>query len=165
MNKLFLILLIVSVSCNSSKESVSNPAQKTMKNQSKTNSDSKDYPFEVLINSSVGGYKQPVIHVMKEAESVKEIYDQINIGRSPKIDVPNLDFKKDMLVGIFRGEFNTGGYSVTVNKIEEKAESIVVHVQEKGPKPMDNVIMALTQPYCIIKLPYTSKALIFEKEN
>ena len=120
--------------------------------------------YEVLIEGQVGGYEKPQIHVIKEQESLNEVYAQINKTNTPKYDVPIVDFKKETVVAVFMGARNTGGYRVSITTVKKQKKKLVIRVLEEEPGAKDMVTTVLTQPYCIVKIDEADRELIFEKE-
>lgn len=80
--------------------------------------------------------------------------------------VPNdVNFNTDMLVCIALGQRNSGGYSVSVQKVQ-KADSgtITVSYVEKRPNPRMRVTMAITSPYVIVKMKQRPETIAFSGE-
>lgn len=66
-----------------------------------------------------------------------------------------------IFVELHMGEFSTAGYGIEVKGIKEFPDRIIVKVERTFPGSCI-VTQALTQPFHIIKIPKTSKPLIFE---
>ncbi len=66
---------------------------------------------------------------------------------------PPVDFRKEMVLVVFMGQRNTGGYSVSVPKVEALGGKLIVSVEEKSPAPDAILIQVLTAPYCLVAVP------------
>lgn len=121
-----------------------------------------DMNYEILSEGPISGVKEAQIRVVKEEEGLKEIYNYLNENRSPKLLAPNIDFNEEIIVALFMGEKNYGGFKISVEKIEEEAKKVIVYVKETAPSGK-YATMVITQPYCIFKMKQTSKEIVFEK--
>lgn len=68
----------------------------------------------------------------------------------------------EFLVVVFRGECNSGGYSISVKEFVRVGGVVRVVVEEEDPAPGSMVTWALTYPYQIVKAPVGSEKLAFE---
>lgn len=76
----------------------------------------------------------------------------------PPPPLPQVDFRRYSVVGIFAGEQPTSGYSVEILKVETngsqtKERTVAITVRHRQPKAGEFVTEALTYPYHIIKMP------------
>jgi hypothetical protein len=78
----------------------------------------------------------------------------------PKL--PKVDFSQYIAMALFLGQKRTGGYGLQVRRIDSHPKSIVVHISLIGPGKGCTSTQALTQPYQIVKLPATSKEILFQ---
>ncbi len=66
---------------------------------------------------------------------------------------------------MFLGEKSSGGHSISVEQILDENEKVTVKYKVTLPKLGEMVTTVMTQPYCIIKIPITSKEIIFDKKD
>jgi hypothetical protein len=64
-----------------------------------------------------------------------------------KLEVPEIDFDKHMVIAAFAGGKTTGGYEVAVSRVEAAADGLTVHVLERTPKPGSPRSQSLSSPY------------------
>lgn len=76
-----------------------------------------------------------------------------------------VDFSKDMIIAVFQGEKNTGGYNIEINKIIEKENVIEVTVIETSPGRRCMVTKAFTSPFHIVKIQKSNKEVVFKTEK
>ncbi|MBI3057773.1 MAG: protease complex subunit PrcB family protein [Deltaproteobacteria bacterium] len=101
-----------------------------------------------------------VIKAQKEWES---LWREHKSAGSPRKEVPAVDFKQEMLIGVFSGEKRTGGYRIEITKIEEDSSKnqLSVHFSETAPPPDSMAVQMLTQPYHIVKLKRVDSPVVF----
>lgn len=152
--KVYILVFALFMACGSTKN-VNKEEKHFIENQG--------VKFEMLIASSIGGYLTPQIKVIKEQESLLDTYSQLNKYRKPAFSIPTINFEKETIVAVFMGQKNTGGYSVSIVDIVDKGEKIVVKVKETKPNENEMVTMAITQPFCIVKVDNAAKEMVFVK--
>jgi len=81
----------------------------------------------------------------------------------PSKEVPAIDLKQEMLIGVFSGEKRTGGYRIEITKIGEDLakNQLNVYFRETGPPPDSLVVQMLTQPYHIVRLKRVDFPVVF----
>jgi len=62
------------------------------------------------------------------------------------------DVKNSNFVILNMGEKRSGGYSITVENVEETADKVILTVKENEPEPGAMVTQAITYPYAIVKI-------------
>lgn len=67
--------------------------------------------------------------------------------------VPFVDFSKRMVVAVFAGTKNTGGYSIEVRRVLQTPWALYVFVQETSPGAGCFVTQALTDPNHMVMVP------------
>ncbi|MFA6279138.1 MAG: protease complex subunit PrcB family protein [Candidatus Paceibacterota bacterium] len=85
------------------------------------------------------------------AESeLKELWKMVDANGT----VPAVDFNKNYVAAVFAGQKMTGGYEITVSKVEDTSvRNVVVTLADPGSDCM--VTQSTTAPYQIIELPKT----------
>lgn len=134
-------------------------------NSSKTSSEQNDLKFDVILEHATGGRITKDIVIVTDINTLEAIYSDISVNHKPNYEIPVINFETELIVVFFMGEKNSGGYSISVNTLTESDNYINVNYQETSPEPTDMVTMAITQPYCIIKLKRPSKELKFVKSS
>jgi len=116
--------------------------------------------FETIEQGSYSTLSERQSIVIDNAEEWKELWETMHANRQPLPELPQIDFKKEMVLAVFQGQQATGGYSIEVAKIVEDS-NIVVGVIEKTPPPGAFVTQAITSPYHLVKIAKTKKDIIF----
>ena len=151
MKTILSIILITFLSCNSQKEV-----------SKKENTMNQESQIEVLANESHGGYETSKYLVIKDQKALQEIYGKVNMIRRPGIPIPKIDWKNEMVIALFMGQTNSGGYSISVTEIsllnDKKVEILL-----KETKPKGVATTVICQPFYFCKVQRTDKEIVFKK--
>lgn len=160
------------LSCGNSKEAANNvntqePTTKTQEPMTDNKVTQPSEEFEIILQEAYGGLEKSEQRVITDTEGLQEIYGIINRFRRPGLPVPEVDFKSYVVVALFMGEKPNGGFSTEVQSISTANDRLIVNITEIGPKPTDNVTMAICQPFCFVKIPRPDegKKIVFERVN
>jgi len=121
--------------------------------------------FETIDKGEYCGHESSGEYVIKNVKNWENLWGQIISISFPKPEVPEINFEKDMVLGVFVGTIPTGGYSIEISKIVEKDSCLEVYIQGKTPEMGDRVTMALTQPYHLVRTAKTDKEVKYIREN
>src|SRR5687768_5422749 len=66
---------------------------------------------------------------------------------------PAVDFRKEMVVGIFGGTQPSAGYGVTIHRMDARDGHLSVEYRLVRPKPDEMVAQVLTSPFHIVRVP------------
>jgi len=152
--KFVSIVLIIFLSCSSSKNK-----ENTLKNSN----ESAQVLFEILVENETGGFVKEEIRVIRDHTSLLAIYGYVNRVRKPGFSIPKIDFSKETVIAVFMGEKTTGGFAITIENVKEENEKLIVKIKETKPGPEDMVTMAITQPFCFVKISSVGKEFVFLK--
>jgi hypothetical protein len=125
-----ILIIAIFYSCSSTKKTVENKL------------------YNVLISSDYGGGSFKFYEIITEPKEFKMLLGDDEIKKFVKAD----DIKTANFILVNLGEKNNGGYGIEVESVVELADKIVVTIKEIGPKKGENVTMALTNPYAVIKI-------------
>lgn len=82
-----------------------------------------------------------------------------NLSNPPA--VPDIPFNQETVIAVFLGARPTGGYSISIDTVEETSDSTVVSVTVTIPGPAAIVTQAFTSAYHFVKMPKTQKVVSF----
>src|SRR5262245_13138666 len=106
---------------------------------------------------------QKVIRNRDEWNAFWKRHSSINTNPLPALIV---DFDREMVVGIFLGEKNTGGYEVEIVWAERRDSALYFYYREENPPPGAMVTQALTQPFHLVKIAkYQNLQVIFRRDS
>ena len=63
------------------------------------------------------------------------------------LKLPKVDFEKQVVLAVFMGEKNTGGYRIQIRGMKDTGKKIEVSVKTTSPPQDGFSIQVLTQPY------------------
>jgi hypothetical protein len=124
-------------------------------------------PGVTIIKEWSGAYsaqEKPKHMVAKDQKAWEEIWSGMNGNISPKPETPKIDFDRQMVIAVFMGTRNTGGYSVKITRIESNG-TLMVWVKQSSPPPGMMVTEALTAPYHAVVVPKSDKAIDWGKQQ
>ena len=81
----------------------------------------------------------------------------------PDTSPPNADFAKSMVIGVFLGFRNTGGYRVTITSVDRAGDAIVVTWRESKPGAQDITSQVLTFPHHIVRTERLDGKVVFKQ--
>lgn len=122
---------------------------------------SQKYSFETIAKNYYSGHNERKDYVIKEISEWRSLWDIVNAGVTPKPALPIIDFDDETVIAVFQGVHSTGGYSIEIVEILEKANSLEVTVKETSPSSGSNVTQAFTQPFHIVKTKIIGKEVVF----
>ena len=62
-----------------------------------------------------------------------------------------IDFERNVVIAAFRGTQGSSGYGVTITKVRDTADALVVYVETRDPPPGCMTLCALTQPFHMVE--------------
>jgi protease stability complex PrcB-like protein len=81
----------------------------------------------------------------------------------PDRPVPAVDFSKEMVVGVFLGSRNTGGYSVEIVSASVEQDALIVRYRQRTPPPDAITAQVITMPFQLVAIPKTDAAVKFQR--
>jgi hypothetical protein len=106
-------------------------------------------PFEILDQGDYSSLQTRLNLIANDATELNQIYQYLNT------EAPEVDFKNNTAIGVFRGLQYSGGFSITIGDVVEHSARVDVTVELHEPGPECNVTSALTYPYHIVSIPKT----------
>jgi len=98
--------------------------------------------------------------VVTSKEALQALFKNINKTRSPKVALPEINFKKELVLALFMGSKTSGGYATKIDHITVNKDAVYVYYTESYPKGMATSVM--TQPYYLASYPKTDLPFHFK---
>lgn len=108
--------------------------------------DEKPPLYEILKQDEQGGATFRFFEIITEQKEFKMLLNDPDLKK--KINPSDINTSNFLLLNM--GEKNTGGYSFSVENIEETENDIIITIRENAPKGM--ATMAMTYPISIVKI-------------
>lgn len=121
--------------------------------------------FETVLSEIYSNHNSKMEYIIKDEIKWKEIWNIVYANIEPTPKIIDIDFEKYMLIAVFQGIKNTGGYNIEIEKIIETVDTLEIYIKETKPSAEDMVSEALTQPCHIIKIEKIDKEVKFIDTN
>ncbi len=128
--------------------------------------------FETVVQEELGfttisvgthsGYTSQANLVIQDSQAWVDLWNQHMLFMIEPMPVPEVDFAENMVVAVFMGEVNTGGYALHIFEVVETGSSVVVKMERVEPGPRCIVPQVLTQPYHMVQIARTEKPVTFD---
>ncbi len=117
-------------------------------------------PMTTIARGGVSNIMEPRQVVIRSAGDWDTLWRE---HAGPDAEAPAVDFGREMVVGVFLGSRNTGGYSVEITGVDRTAGTIVVHYAERTPERGMMLAQVITSPFELVKVPRADGEVKFEK--
>ena len=156
-HKVFLLVItVILIGCKCKKDVTKSNSVENSNNQVL-------YEPADVINGTHGGYDTAKFLVIKEEETMHEVYNYLNRIRKPGFKKPIVDFDEEMVIALFMGKKNAGGYNIAIDSINEYESHLEIIVSESTPQ--ENATMVITKPFYVCKIKRTDKEILFKKKE
>src|SRR5262249_60749840 len=102
--------------------------------------------------------------VLRKAEEFAQVWKLTQAGLNPPAETPKVDFRKHMVLAVFSGERNSGGYAITITKAVKTGKDLRVHVKETFPAPGTIVDTVITHPFHFVVVPAIKGKVTFVED-
>jgi len=127
-----------------------------------TSGDSTLVTFKTIEEGYYSGISKGEQKVYEQSNDFEVFWSQHKMRQFPEPEVPEIDFRSEIVVAVFRGEQTTGGYGIQIQSILESESEVTVYSEVSVPSPGGMVTQAFSQPYHIVKIPKSTKSVQFE---
>lgn len=117
--------------------------------------------FLVLEQGVHSGIATERLDTIRDKAALRSLWQEHQTGAPPTSPMPEVDFSKEMVVAAFAGQKNTGGYQLNLTGLDRRGGHIDISLSLTQPGPDCLVAQALTQPYVIVRIPYSNKQVNF----
>lgn len=131
-----------------------------------TDNENTEYKTPVAIHqigkgNLVGNYipqQNTVITTTAQWTALLNSLDSVN-NISGSFTETNIDFNQFMVIAVFDEVFPNGGHSIDIITVDENPQNIVVDLEKLLT---GNATSVVTQPYHIVKIPKSTKPVLFQ---
>lgn len=121
-----------------------------------------DESWLVGTNSAIDYFRTAVI---TSEGDWRALWREHTANRHPAPAAPPIDFRRQMVVGVFLGQRPSGGYQVEIAEIKTLPDQIAVEYREVRPNPHAGVSLAVTQPFVLRAIEASSLPIHFHQLN
>jgi hypothetical protein len=120
--------------------------------------------FSTVELGASSGIREPTRIVVRASREWLLVWAR-HAGSIGAVQAPPVDFSREMVVGVFMGERETGGYQVEIIGVERTASVLRVLYVTREPEPGAILTQALTQPFHLVRLARDDAFVSFIRES
>ena len=154
-SSLLLILFLAVNSCKSAQQ------EQGKKDISISKEVTKSVGFTKLLSGNHANENNANQILVKDKETLADIYNQINSTQFPGEKIPEINFEKEIVLVLYMGEKPTGGHRVFIDHILAGRTELIVFYKETAPTGMATSV--LTQPFYIASITKTDLPIRYQK--
>ncbi|MDC6352757.1 hypothetical protein PP178_14440 [Zeaxanthinibacter sp. PT1] len=110
-----------------------------------------------------GGGEQQEILLIENQKALKAFFAKVNRTRKPGLQVPEVDFEKDMVIIYFSGQ--TTQEELPLLSVEElKDEQLLISVSEREALKESSTNTAVLEPFGLYTMAKTDKKVLLQKQ-
>lgn len=117
--------------------------------------------FDERTNAQIrsrGGLTEAGQQVVRDAAAWNALWARITRGGSP-LPVPAVDFAREMVLVAAMGSRRTGGYTITIEGVDEEGSEWVARVAEQRPGARCGTTQAVTAPVDAVAVPRSDRTV------
>ena len=109
-------------------------------------------PIELreIAKGGFSGINEPARLVITNETQWAKVWEKHSVRRTPVPPLPKVNFEEETVLFVGMGQRNTGGFSISIERVEEEKDQVLVSVQTKSPAPGGITLQALTAPFHIV---------------
>lgn len=117
--------------------------------------------LEIGYDSGIKEFSKRLAKTDKEFSSlyIEHLTSQKNVNATV---FPKVDFKNEMVAGIFLGERPSSGYTLDIKRVVKTDSQIIIEASETPPTKDSNITSIITAPYQFITLPQSDLPVKFD---
>jgi len=117
-------------------------------------------PMTTIAKGGVSNIMEPRQVVVRSADDWTKLWrDHAGADATP----PAIDFDSSMVVGVFLGARNTGGYTVEITEVELEAADVLVKYTETRPGRGAMLAQVITSPFHLVSVTRNDAHVRFER--
>ncbi|MBZ0326616.1 MAG: protease complex subunit PrcB family protein [Altibacter sp.] len=117
--------------------------------------------FEVLLAGNHGNLTRENT-IINSQDALDEVFKTITSTQEPREEFPEIDFSYYQVGLASMGELSSGGFSLTVDRIEKTEAGVTIYLGGTSPKPGDYVTTVMTSPFILFKFEKQSLPVAFK---
>lgn len=154
MRYLTLIILAILFSCNGQKKAA-------MENGDGQNNNIG--LLTLVLQDNYSGSINPDTLIIKDRKSLQKFFSKVNRTRKPGLPVPEVNFKKEMVL-IYCGGEQPVGRQVSLRFDAENDEELILRTTLEKTKK-ESTSSAVISPFSVYKMPLTQKEITFKDKE
>jgi hypothetical protein len=120
--------------------------------------------FSTVEQGNSSGIREPTRVVVRTAREWLVVWAR-HVQAVGAVMPPPVDFSREMVVGVFLGQRETGGDQIEITGVEKTATVLRVQYQVREPEPGAVLTQVLTQPFHLVRLARDDAFVSFIRES
>ena len=117
-------------------------------------------PIEAQWRSDACGVTEPAQLVVRTPDEWARLWKTMHRQRLPTPPLPEVDFSRQLVIGVFLGERSSGGASVEITAVHRQGEELLAEARATEPSPAELHTMVLTQPCAVVAVTADPEARV-----
>ncbi len=151
MKVVVIVVALILASCNGVKKM-------SMDDENTENAGS-DNMLELVMQDEAAVFDTDTLLIIRDGKRLKSFFSKLNRTRKPGLPLPTIDFSKEMLVIQCNAQQDENGI-VPLYLIDETDSEITIGLKRK--KLGKNKAPVMSNPFCIYKMPLSSKEIVLK---
>ncbi|MCG2611576.1 protease complex subunit PrcB family protein [Flavobacterium sp. SM15] len=106
--------------------------------------------FRILYQNEYGGAQKQGYDIIDSSEALTDLFTKLQLDSEVYSNFEKIDFSENCVLALYLGQKNTGGYTLSVDKVQNEPGKTIIQRKITGPKQGEMATMALTNPYCLV---------------
>lgn len=126
----------------------------------KTSGLNEEIEYSYIVKKDYGGSETKSHTIIDNYTDLLKSVETINLTEEETDALVNIDFKNNKVLIAHIGQKNTGGYSISIDKMYNENGVLHIKLLETKPEKGGMVTMALTNPFFIAIIPKLSSIVV-----
>jgi hypothetical protein len=109
------------------------------------------------------GVRDPRTVIVESADMWQALWTEHTAGMQPMPPLPDVDFSRNLVIGVFAGQKATAGYGIEIIETRASPTSLTVLYRETIPDTTAIPAQTPTQPYHLEVIPKSNLLIQFKK--
>jgi hypothetical protein len=133
----------------------------------KSNNEPQQVLFQTVENASESHTQiTNGIHVLRSVTEWSDFWSILKTSYIPQPPLPSVNFSEKVVIAVVDSSRATGGYSITITRVQISAAGLVIQAVHQSPGPACLVTQAPSQPYHIVTAPaFSGEATLWLTET
>src|SRR5262245_58513804 len=106
-----------------------------------------DEALRLIAKGAQSGVARPGERVVRTAEEWQKLWQEHTAGIQPRPALPKVDFNREMVLAVFMGEQQTGGYSIEIAAVKPGERELTAQVRRTSPPAGAITAQVITHPF------------------
>jgi len=115
--------------------------------------------FETLLFGDHCKVKKEAFHTIQSKAGLFTLWRKSFSTQNPPLICSKVSFRNSMMIFLFMGERESGGYRIEVSEVKETKLNILVYYNMKLPQVDEKILPKKTSPYLVVRVARPAKPI------